>query len=114
MTRPIFDPATVTAAPGTASGYTRQPFPDNIVPVSRMDPVMARLIQSYPLPDVPGLANNQFTNPELINNYNYGNVRADANLTSKDNVFGRFSPQKATVNTPTAFGYRQVPGYRFR
>ena len=100
----------MTAAPGTVSGYTRQPFPDNIVPVTRMDPVMARLIQSYPLPDVPGLANNQFTNPELINNYNYGNIRADANLTSKDTVFGRFSPQKATVNTPTAFGYRQVPG----
>ena len=109
-TRPIFDPATVTAAPGTASGFTRQLFPDNRVPVARMDSVAARLIHSYPLPAVPGLVNNQFTNPELINNYDYGNVRADVNFTSTDTFFGRFSPQKATVNTPTAFGYREVPG----
>ena len=109
-TRPIFDPATVAPASGTASGFTRQPFPGNMVPVARMDTVAARLVQAYPLPDTPGLANNQFTNPELVNNYDYANVRADVNLTSKNTLFGRFSPQKATVNTPTAFGYRSVPG----
>jgi hypothetical protein len=108
--RPIYDPATVVAAPGTVSGYTRQPFPNNALPTSRLDTVAARLVQAYPLPDIPGLANNQFTNPVLVNNYNYGNARVDWNLSNKDTVFVRFSPQRATVNTPTAFGYRTVPG----
>ncbi len=109
-TRPIYDPATVTPAPGTASGYSRQPFAGNIVPANRMDPVMARMIQAYPLPDIAGLANNQFTNPVLVQNYNYGNVRGDANLTSKDTLFARYSLQKAYVATPTGFGFRNVPG----
>ena len=109
----IYDPATVVAAPGTVSGYTRQPFPNNALPTSRLDTVAARLVQAYPLPDIPGLANNQFTNPVLVNNYNYGNARVDWNLSNKDTAFLRFSPQRATVNTPTAFGYRTVP-FRMR
>ncbi|MBM3737901.1 MAG: carboxypeptidase regulatory-like domain-containing protein, partial [Acidobacteria bacterium] len=108
--RAIFDPASVVAATGTASGFTRQPFPNNALPAARMDPVAARLVQAYPLPDLARDANNQFTNPELINNYNYGNIRADLALTSNDNAFVRLSPQRAAVNTPTAYGYRQVPG----
>lgn len=32
--RPIYDPATVRATPGTASGYTRDPFPGNIIPAN--------------------------------------------------------------------------------
>jgi hypothetical protein len=109
-TRMIFDPATVAPAPEAASRFTRQPFPNNAIPVSRMDPVTARLIQAYPLPVLTGLANNQFTNPVLVQDYNYGNVRADLNVSSKDTMFARFSPQKAYVQTPTGFGSRNVPG----
>src|ERR1051326_5795919 len=61
--RPIFDPFSVTPTPGTASGYTRTPFPGSIIPTARFDPVTSRLIQAYPLPDTLGLANNQVTNP---------------------------------------------------
>ena len=68
-TRPIYDPATVTAAPGTASGYTRQLSPGNIVrPSSHGFGGGA----SYSLLSASRCArtgNNQFTNPELINNY---------------------------------------------
>ncbi len=109
-TRTIFDPATVVAAPTTASRFTRQPFPNNMIPANRWDPVMARMIQSYPLPVLPGLANNQFTNPSLVQNYNYGNIRGDVNLSAKNTLFLRYSPQKAFVATPTGFGYRNVPG----
>jgi len=108
--RPIFDPATVVAAPETASRFTRDPFPNNTIPASRMDPVMARLIQAYPLPVLPGLANNQFTQPVLVQNYNHGNVRGDASPSAKDTLFARYSLQKAYVETPTAFGFRSVPG----
>ncbi|MBI1790744.1 MAG: TonB-dependent receptor [Acidobacteria bacterium] len=109
-TRPIYDPGTVVPAPETASRYARQPFGNNIIPASRMDPVMSRLIQAYPLPVLAGLANNQFTNPVLVQDYNYGNVRVDANLSAKDTMFLRYSPQKAFVATPTGFGFRSVPG----
>jgi hypothetical protein len=108
--RPIFDPATVTATPGTASGYTRTEFPGDIIPASRFDSVTSRLIQAYPLPVLPGLVANQFTNPVLGQQYDQGDARIDYNLSSKDTIFGRFSRQDTETQTPSTFGFRNVPG----
>ena len=73
--RPIFDPASVTPTPGTASGYTRTEFPGDIIPANRFDSVTSRLIQAYPLPTASGLVNNQFTNPVLGQQYDQGDAR---------------------------------------
>ena len=106
----IYDPATLVAAPGTASGYTRQPFAGNIIPASRFDPVTSRVIQAYPLPSVATLANNQFTNPVLGQNNDTGDGRIDWNLNANNTIFGRFSRQDTLTNTPSTFGFRTVPG----
>ena len=106
----IYDPATLVAAPGTASGFTRQPFPGNIIPASRFDPVAARVIQAYPLPSVAGLTSNQFTNPVLGQNNDTGDGRIDWNLNTNNTIFGRFSRQDTLTNTPSTFGFRTVPG----
>src|SRR5580704_16941023 len=106
----IYDPASLVAAPGTASGYTRQPFPGNIIPANRFDPVTARVIQAYPLPSTAALANNQFTNPVLGQNNDTGDGRLDWNVNSGNTVFGRFSKQNTLTNTPSTFGFRTVPG----
>ncbi|HYM13914.1 MAG TPA: TonB-dependent receptor, partial [Bryobacterales bacterium] len=108
--RPIFDPATLAATPGTASGYTRQQFQGNMIPASRFDSVTSRLIQAYPLPTVPGLSANQFTNPVLVQNYDQGDARVDWNWGPKDTIFGRFSKQDTLTLTPSTFGLRNVPG----
>jgi hypothetical protein len=106
----IYDPATLVAAPGTASGYTRQPFASNIIPASRFDPVTSRVIQAYPLPSAAGLTNNQFTNPVLGQNNDTGDGRIDWNLNANNTIFGRFSRQDTLTNTPSTFGFRTVPG----
>jgi hypothetical protein len=106
----IYDPATLVSAPGTASGYSRQPFSGNIIPASRFDPVTARLIQAYPLPTTSGLANNQFTNPVLEQNNDTGDGRIDWVLNSSNTIFGRFSRQDTLTVTPSTFGFRSVPG----
>jgi Carboxypeptidase regulatory-like domain/TonB dependent receptor len=106
----IYDPATLVAAPGTASGYTRQPFGGNIIPASRFDPVTSRVIQAYPLPTVASLTNNQFTNPVLGQNNDTGDGRIDWNLNANNTIFGRFSRQDTLTNTPSTFGFRTVPG----
>ena len=41
----IFDPATTTAV---GSGDTRTPFPSNVIPASRFDPVASKVIALYP------------------------------------------------------------------
>ncbi len=106
----IYDPASLVATPGTASGYTRQPFGGNIIPASRFDPVTSRVIQAYPLPTLAALANNQFTNPVLGQNNDTGDGRIDWNLNANNTMFGRFSRQDTLTNTPSTFGFRTVPG----
>src|SRR5579864_3373203 len=108
--RPIYDPGSVISTPGTASGYTRTEFQGDKIPLSRFDSVTSRLIQAYPLPTSPGLVGNQLTNPVLGQQYDQGDVRADYALSSKDTVFGRFSRQDTRTQTPSTFGFRNVPG----
>lgn len=57
----IFDPSTTYL--GTDGKWTRNPFPGNVIPLSRQDPMARKLVAFYPLPNVPG---NQYTG---INNY---------------------------------------------
>ena len=106
----IYDPASLVAAPGTASGFTRMPFAENMIPAARFDPVTSRVIQAYPLPALPSLTNNQFTNPVLGQNYDQGDARVDWNLNANNTIFGRFSRQDTLTNTPSTFGFRNVPG----
>jgi len=108
--RPIYDPASVVPTPGTASAYTRTEFPGDKIPSSRFDSVTSRLIQAYPLPTSPGLVGNQFTNPVLGQQYDQGDARIDYAMSSKNTVFGRFSRQDTRTQTPSTFGFRNVPG----
>ena len=110
--RDIFDPATVRAQAGTASGYVRDPFPGRRIPLNRFDTVTARLIQAYPLPDQAGLTNNQFTNPVNLQNWDQGDVRIDWVATANATVFGRFSRQDTLTQPPSTFGARNVPGMK--
>jgi len=81
---------------------TGQPFPGNVIPASRFDPVATRLIGLYPAPQSTNLANN-FTHlsprTEDIDKYD---VRVDQNFGSRDNVFFRYSSHDTFVpNTPS-------------
>ena len=70
----IYDPATTRANPGFNPAlpvsldnlqYLRDPFPGNVIPFSRIDPVVTRLIPYYALPNTnvgPFLRNNFFAN----------------------------------------------------
>ena len=72
--------------PGTPSGYTRDPFPGNIIPKSLFDSVTSRLIQAYPLPDTRALVNNQITNPVQRQNWDQGDIRADYNVAREQHA----------------------------
>src|SRR6185436_10068833 len=51
----IYDPATLTQVNGA---WSRSPFPNNTIPVSRFDPVAVKLQEFWPTPTLPGVANN--------------------------------------------------------
>jgi hypothetical protein len=108
--RPIYDPFTVRAAAGTASGYTRDPFPGSVIPKNRMDTVTSRLIQAYPLPYNSDLVNNQITNPVLGQIWDQGDFRVDYNIDNQNTFFARYSQQNTLTLPPSTFGLRSVPG----
>jgi hypothetical protein len=56
----IYDPATTRTINGQV---VRDPFPNNIIPTSRFDPVAARIQSLFPQPDFAGNINNWIQNP---------------------------------------------------
>lgn len=72
---------------------TRQPFPDNRIPASRIDPVAARIAALYPAPQSNAATQNfvyaspQFSDPRRWD------VRVDHIISDKQNVYFRYSSQ---------------------
>ena len=80
---PIYDPATTAANPGydpTAAGFhhqsrniSRLPFPGNIIPAIRLDPVALNALKFYPAPNTdvgPFFHNNYFIDSPETNTAN--------------------------------------------
>ncbi len=83
-TKTIYDPLHV-------AGGLRQPFPGNVIPSSRIDPVGAKLAALYPAPNLPGAFNNYAANQATANRGDELDSRFDEQLTSKDSSFFRYS-----------------------
>jgi hypothetical protein len=69
-----------------------------------IDPVAARLIDLYPLPNVPGagLSNNFISNGILDSDIDQFDVRVDHSLSTADNIFARYSFQETDRREPPA------------
>lgn len=109
----IYDPFTSRLVGST---YVRTPFPNNVIPVTRMDPV-ARNIIAFPglMPD-PNIAGSRAANGNPLQNYfdgrtlsyNYDlfSTRVDHQFSAKDTIMGRYSLTDSNGFTPNTF-----PGY---
>ena len=90
----IYDPN--TAMTNAAGQRILQPFPGNIIPTSRINPVSAQIIKYLPSPNIGGL--NQF-----VNNYSASgaffklqyipSIKIDQNIGSKRKIAGYFSEE---------------------
>ena len=102
----IFDPQTTRTDPSGAN--VRDPFPGNQVPAARFDPIMRRYIDLYPLPNLPGIANNYILNPKYTDDNDQGDIKIDHNFSSSDTLMFRFSRGDRTFITPL-----NVPGVAY-
>jgi len=106
---PIYDPLTQCGQYGNAACGTgtiqRAPFPGNIIPANRIDPVSAKIV-AFPMFAPPNQPGQPFTN-----NINYSknavsggdndqyNGRFDWTVSEKLRVFGRYT-RWSSANTP--------------
>ncbi|MBC7928074.1 MAG: carboxypeptidase regulatory-like domain-containing protein [Bryobacteraceae bacterium] len=101
----LYDPATIQAnANGT---FSRQPFPDNIIPPSRISPIARNILALYPLPNQPGAANgaqNYLFSGKAIEDYWATIGRVDHVFSEKDRVFIRLHRDYWEEDKNRAFG----------
>ena len=96
----IYDPTTTVPDPTKASGYSRTPFPNNMIPGNRIDPIAKKLLAYYPDPSLPGVINNYSnTVPAITGNSRYF-TRADQNFGDKNRLFFRFGYQDSPQKSP--------------
>jgi hypothetical protein len=100
---PIYDPATTRVDNG---GIVREQFPGNVIPPDRIDPVAAKVMEFYPLPNQP--SSNSAGASNFSNNYlaggskNFYLIKADHIRGAADRFAGwyltdHFSPNYTSV-----------------
>ena len=101
----IYDPAT-----GDASGAGRTPFPNNQIPISRVNPVSLNLLKLLPAPNanlgtnLTAPTNNFSINLPFQKTTNRYDAKIDDQVTSRDHLSGRYNRQDVTVFQAPAFG----------
>jgi hypothetical protein len=84
---PIYDPST-----GAANGTGRTPFPGNIIPVARLNPIVVqKIVPLVPMPQFNLSANNYFSLPTYQSTYHKIDTKINWNATNRLSVYGRFS-----------------------
>jgi hypothetical protein len=100
----IYDPATAQLVNGRVA---RTPFPGNIIPANRINPVAASVLKYYPLPNQAGDAqgrNNYFSiNPRSDDFYSIA-TRVDHRISDKQQVFVRYTRNDRRESRNAFFG----------
>ncbi|MFN7946511.1 MAG: hypothetical protein U0Z53_14265 [Blastocatellia bacterium] len=100
---PNYDPAQPVSE--TNLQYLRDPFPNNRIPLNRLDPVAQALVAMAPQPNIavgPFLSNNYFINNPFENRANGVIAKLDHALTAK---------QQLSLNLNTSSGLRKSPEF---
>ena len=84
----IYDPAT-TVQSGTS--YSRTEFPNDTIPLNRVDPAALALLARYPLPTSSAATNNYVRVGNDVDHQNQFDIRLDAQLSAKDHGFARYT-----------------------
>ncbi|MGC8551062.1 MAG: TonB-dependent receptor domain-containing protein [Acidobacteriaceae bacterium] len=87
----IYDPTTTTA---TGNGYVRQPFPNDTIPPQDIDPVAAKIINYFPLPNAPGNAagqNNYFATGTSRLNIDTFSAKVNEHINDRNSFFVSYS-----------------------
>ncbi|RPJ58327.1 MAG: hypothetical protein EHM23_17885, partial [Acidobacteria bacterium] len=99
----LYDPLTTRLEGGK---YVRDPFPNNIIPADRINPIARKLSTYWPLPnlDIPGGTNN-FQVRDAMEHHRYKTVttRVDHQFSERHRTYARLSWDKWNVKQMNRF-----------
>ncbi len=101
----VYDPA--TGDPVTGVGRT--PFPNNVIPTSRLNPIALKILALVPNPNqnlynTVAPSNNYFALLPFTKDTNFTDGKVDYNVSDKDRIAGRFSFQRPVIYQAPIFG----------
>jgi hypothetical protein len=103
MENTIYDPTTERIVDGVRY---RDPYPDNIIPPDKLDPVALKIQEYIPLPNRPGLTNNYVPNQLNPRVTQIPSVKIDHLLSERLKLSGYWSrTQTDTPNNTSGFDY---------
>jgi Carboxypeptidase regulatory-like domain/TonB dependent receptor-like, beta-barrel len=105
----IFDPLSTTQDP-TTGVYSRQEFPNDVIPDSAMSQVGKNLANLYPLPNAPGLANNYVVSQVLSQRDYKIDSRIDQRVSDLTTIFYRYELQDTNTVKPPQLGFTTLSG----
>jgi len=101
----IFDPATTRPDPNHPGQFIRDPFPGNIIPADRIDPIMKSYAALfYPAPNLPGQKLNIINAASGSTDTNQYTARVDHKFSDKNTFFSRFSYVQSEQLSPSVLG----------
>jgi hypothetical protein len=122
---PIYNPYTTRQTGTDAQGnavFARDPYPGNQIPTSQLNATALAVANlMYPKPNYVGNGVNYLDSEPVVTNTNQFGIRIDAALSSKGNLFGRYTQDTGTRLLPSGipmsptdqegFGRQAVVGY---
>ncbi len=96
----IYDPSTTRTVNGQPC---RLPFPGNIIPANRIDPVAAKIQAYFPNPNLPGLGNNYYFAGRSPSSSNAYSGKLDYNFSASNHLSGsvQVNPGSSFSPAPT-------------
>lgn len=112
---PIYDPFTTRPNPNAAGQFLRDPFPGNVIPRNRFDPVFVKMLDYIPLPNTAGNAttaagNYVVSKANLIRKDTFS-VRLDHQLNEKHRMSGRFNYDDTPFTRPDYYNNIASPTF---
>ena len=100
-TREVYDPLT-----GNPDGTGRTPFANKIIPSARISPIIKKLVDLTPDPNIPGagFTNNYFAGGSYVFDRHRADTKVNWNVTPKLSMFGRYSLLHYDMINPQMFG----------
>ncbi len=96
---PIYDPST-----GNANGAGRSPFPGNIIPANRINPIIAKVVALIPPTNLPGSLNNLYANVPSTYNLHKIDTKFDYNSTDRLRLSFRYGDQPYNAYIAPVYG----------
>ena len=97
---PIWDTNSTRINPAKAGQTIRDPFPNNTIPASLVDPVSKNVLALYPDPQIGGITNNFISTPSRRQNDATMDIRLDHRVSNNNNLFVRYSLNKTDTKVP--------------